>query len=1039
MTVISDSDFRNPNQLNNLPGYSSSRFLDTVPESVSITSVCQDSQNPSLVIINFNIAGSYYFTPIVKILDVDGDTSFSVNNIVAPLFLNDQRSSAIPINTYGGVVNGRIVADFGRVIPNFLYAQLINFELRMEGSIPVSYGVSFPAQTPRTTYLWSKGVLPTPVDISYVNGVIQVYFQYNGQVDCSCNIQCVEPSGVSSNITFCPNDTQSITINQALSGDPFTFNLLLSDGIGNLSEFNLTSYINVTPSSPIVALKKSSKSGPLRAEIGISNLSTNGVAIAGADYQIIKYINSPHNYIIWKDWSERPWTNFIDYEIKPGNTYGYAVRYKGKFNDISNLSQWTTISTVDKIETPPLPKNFGAWTRAWNHNSDETDPTAAFSDITQILSNIDNRIFPKKFNAIHMSLIPKGPQRGSVIVWDKSVIAAKFSSIDSENFWSVQAWAVVDPSDTPFDYVHRNYILPIGPIVYENFIFYFPNLFCAGQTWSPHGDLIVAGGVSWSMYATQYGDSRTYAWNPAAPTSFLSGPNNKDVVCRGLNGGHYGEDNLGYGAWVKGPGLTANRYYPTLTLSPSISRQSGKPAALIFGGTSEADFFDPNISNALIWNSYEGLVTHAQATSGDCGYYLDKYNGSSIFNGPSITEENRILEDGLYFYPRMFVLSNGGIFMSSFSPRSSTLVDHDTQPGVWSRTNGYNYVEGLVNNQRYYGSSVLMPNIDGQDDVVVRIGGRLGLNQDYLDLWDTNTTEFINAGSTTPTDWRLGPPLNKVRSVATPVILPDGAIMIFGGVDADETVTRRIPLNEIPPQRPFETSRLASQVDPLAMMDHHHSTQPLFDPTLTIEQVITFNSLENNQERITEERKFLINHYAPEILFPGAKEWILMDWAPAKSPRNYHCTAVLLPDTRVLVAGGEDRTWDYEIFEPHYLKPGDGSIPNKPKNIIITDATIDSAKDHGAYDLSYNTEYTLECDNLYPDRLGKIVLMSPGSCTHHSDMAQRYRELQVSVVNSNKVKFKTPLNDKVWQKGFHMLFALSNKGIPANAIWVKFS
>ena len=65
--------------------------------------------------------------------------------------------------------------------------------------------------------------------------------------------------------------------------------------------------------------------------------------------------------------------------------------------------------------------------------------------------------------------------------------------------------------------------------------------------------------------------------------------------------------------------------------------------------------------------------------------------------------------------------------------------------------------------------------------------------------------------------------------------------------------------------------------------------------------------------------------------------------------------------------------------------------------------------------------------------------MSQGACTHHCDMAQKYRELQVSLVNRNKIKFKTPLNDKVWQKGFHMLFALSNQGIPANAIWVKFS
>jgi hypothetical protein len=1030
MTVISDSDFRNPNQLGNLPGYSSSRFLDPIPESVSVVRVCQDSQNPSLVVIDFSIAGSYYFTPIVNILDVDGDGSYHTNQVVAPLFLTDERSSSIPINTYGGVVNAKIVADFGRVIPNFLYAQRINFELRMVGSVPISYGVSFPAQSPTTSYLWEKGVLPTPIDISYNNGVLQVFFEYNGQVDCLCNIQCVEPSGVASRINFCPNDTQSIVINQGLSGDPFTFNLLLTDAIGNLSEFTATSYINVNPANPIVALRRPSKSGPLRTEIGISNLSKNGVSIVSAEYQIVKYTNSPHNYIVWKDWSERPWTNFIDYEIKPGNTYGYAVRYKGKFNDISNLSQWTTISTIDKVESPPAPRNFGAWTRAWNHDSNETDATIAFPGMLGVLSNNNNKAFPDKFMAVHMSLIPKGPQRGSVIVWDRSVVVASVPAINPDPlvYWSIQPWAIVDPSDTPSGYTHRNYLLPIGPVEYTSGVFYFPNIFCAGQAWSQNGDLIVGGGVRWDSRGLQYGDTRTYAWNPAVPTSFLSGPHKGPVTCQALNGGHYGEDNEGYGAWVQGPDIGVLRYYPTLTLSPSISRQLGKPAMLIFGGT--VDLFNATLEGNSSWNSYEALIVQAQATSGDCGFYLDTYNGSSIFAGPS--DLDNPYEDSLYFYPRMISLSNGSIFMAGFAPRSAALIDHDTQPGVWSITNGNTYVDGLINNQRYYGSAVLMPNIDGKEDNIIRIGGGLTLPGEDLTVWDTNTTEIIEATSTTSTDWRPGPTLNRVRSLGAVVVLPDASIMMFGGVDADENIFPRMP-------RGRDTIVAQEETHPLIAHDHHGE--------------IIADTFAPQDEQMHEEEAtsavasavggiingFQISHLAPEILFPGAKEWILMDWAPAKSTRNYHCSAVLLPDTRILVAGGEAREWDYEIFEPHYIRPGDGFTPNKPKNIVITDATIDTAKDHGAYDLSYNTEYTIECADLYPDRLGKIVLMSPGSFTHHNDMSQSYRELQVSLVNRNKIKFKTPLNDKVWQKGFHMLFALSNQGIPANAIWVKFS
>jgi hypothetical protein len=1015
MTVISDSDFRNPNQLGNLPGYSSSRFLDTIPESVSVVRVCQDSQNPSLVVIDFSIAGSYYFTPTVNILDVDGDGSYHTNQVVAPLFLTDERSSSIPINTYGGVVNAKIVADFGRVIPNFLYAQRINFELRMVGSVPISYGVSFPAQTPTTSYLWEKGVLPTPIDISYNNGVLQVFFEYNGQVDCLCNIQCVEPSGVASRINFCPNDTQSIVINQGLSGDPFTFNLLLTDAIGNLSEFTATSYINVNPANPIVALRRPSKSGPLRAEIGISNLSKNGVSIVDAEYQIVKYTNSPHNYIVWKDWSERPWTNFIDYEIKPGNTYGYAVRYKGKFNDISNLSQWTTISTIDKVESPPEPRNFGAWTRAWNHDSNETDATIAFSNLQNVnLEGYGSQAFPPRFMAIHASLIPKGPHRGSVIVWDRSILSAVVPSIDPNYPWSLQPWAIVDPSDTPSGYTHRNYLLPIAPIEYISGSIYAPNIFCAGQTWSAHGDLIVAGGVRWDAYGLQYADTRLYAWNPAVPTSFLSGPRKGPVTCQPLNGGHYGEDNEGYGAWVQGPDLVTNRYYPTITLVPSISRQSGKPAALVFGGMS--DIYAQTPENNPSWYSYEGLILYGQATSGDCGFYTDSYNGSFTFEGPQ--KSPHPWKDGFLFYPRMFVTTDGGVFMSSFAYLSSTLVDHDTQPGVWSTNNGNTEVPGLLNTFRYYNSAVLMPNIDGKENYIMRAGGALTADvRGEFDTWETNTTEIIQADITKDTEWEAGPPYIEGRSLANLVVLPDASIMVFGGTNVNEKILPRPTRNNF--VGTDEDSIQAEPLDhPIVAGDHHHSggedlAEEAVDP---IEQ----------------------NLY-PEILFPGAKSWIKMTWANAISPRDYHSTVLLLPDTRIFVAGGESRKTDYQIFEPHYIRPGDGSTPNKPKNIVITDATIDTAKDHGAYDLSYNTEYTIECADLYPDRLGKIVLMSPGACTHHCDMAQKYRELQVSLVNRNKIKFKTPLNDKVWQKGFHMLFALSNQGIPANAIWVKFS
>ncbi len=57
--------------------------------------------------------------------------------------------------------------------------------------------------------------------------------------------------------------------------------------------------------------------------------------------------------------------------------------------------------------------------------------------------------------------------------------------------------------------------------------------------------------------------------------------------------------------------------------------------------------------------------------------------------------------------------------------------------------------------------------------------------------------------------------------------------------------------------------------------------------------------------------------YKPQIFENGA--WHTYPENPVPSPRDYHSCAVLLPDGRVFVGGGNNRLYDYEIFSPPYL------------------------------------------------------------------------------------------------------------------------
>lgn len=157
--------------------------------------------------------------------------------------------------------------------------------------------------------------------------------------------------------------------------------------------------------------------------------------------------------------------------------------------------------------------------------------------------------------------------------------------------------------------------------------------------------------------------------------------------------------------------------------------------------------------------------------------------------------------------------------------------------------------------------------------------------------------------------------------------------------------------------------------------------------------------------------------------------------------RDYHSTALLLPDGSVLVAGGDSRCWDYTIYKPPYLQPSD--YP-KPVFTAATPPKIEPA----LYNTSYNVGFSLSGGST----VAKVVLMRPGSTTHHSDFDQRYVQLETEVIMSippqtgTYARFTTPIappgpsnpaDSNAAPPGWYMLFLVSNHGIPSVAGWIK--
>jgi hypothetical protein len=747
------------------------------------------------------------------------------------------------------------------------------------------------------------------------------------------------------------------------------------------------------------------------------------------------------------------------------------------------------------------------------------------------------------FNAIHASLIPKGRHRGKVMIMNGNpagVLVGRDPGFDSNKWWSFQAWSIVDLSPSA---QHRflNYLLPMSPIEQRTSSYgtessAISNLFCAGHNWTPDGDLILAAGswygidkgtraggdVTTDIYYT-FGDVKTFVWNPATNYGgyVVSNIAKSYSVSALYTTGHYASG----GFWHEGPQLDYKRWYPTVHISPPISRTNNKCHALVFGGDAlDADF-------SASYNSYESYVISGVCSSGGPGIYKDVYNGSSTFGGPSVWNKSPgtigvLYDDSFFFYPRTFTTSDGGIVFAGMTPRTSKLDSHDTNPGVWSRDFGYvdSQDTEAYNSFRYYGSAFRAPNVDGNTDKFIRVGGtthtfnidprdfeylpctRLIPDRVFFEL-DTNSADYLDCSLSSAT-WSAFPPMEYRRSNFNSVLLPDATILAFGGYDIQEeylaypggwlsltgigatTVYNKLiqlytncgqsaapglpsEMLEAEAEEIIETNFYqddllspTTSIHPTILADHagHHSViQEEFMEHVGHELGELWNleappGEESSQTNIV---NGILWHTIPEIFdfIEGNNQWSGLTWDRGEhlSFRDYHSTTLLLPDGRIFLAGGEARQvgdynpninpqtlgvcgYDFEIFEPRYLRPTENSLVRNPRptNVGISGTSINTSPQHNAYVFSYSGEYILSSSYIRNDAyIDKVVLMPPGSVTHHSDYNQRYHECPVVKISDTQVRFTLPTSNKVLNPGFYMVFAVTNQRIPSEAIWAK--
>jgi len=157
----------------------------------------------------------------------------------------------------------------------------------------------------------------------------------------------------------------------------------------------------------------------------------------------------------------------------------------------------------------------------------------------------------------------------------------------------------------------------------------------------------------------------------------------------------------------------------------------------------------------------------------------------------------------------------------------------------------------------------------------------------------------------------------------------------------------------------------------------------------------------------------------PELWNPETGQWRQL--APHQEPRNYHSTALLMQDARVISMGGglcgacKTNHQNGEIFEPPYLFDADGNIADRP--VITSGPDTASAGD---------TINLTASDNITRFTMVKLIAI-----THHHSTDQRLVPVEFNKTAANNFQLQLNDNPNVLIPGYYWIFGLDENGVPS--------
>lgn len=165
--------------------------------------------------------------------------------------------------------------------------------------------------------------------------------------------------------------------------------------------------------------------------------------------------------------------------------------------------------------------------------------------------------------------------------------------------------------------------------------------------------------------------------------------------------------------------------------------------------------------------------------------------------------------------------------------------------------------------------------------------------------------------------------------------------------------------------------------------------------------------------------------YTAKIWNPANNGWSTA--ATASKMRLYHSISMLLPDGRVLTAGGgapgPATNLNAEIYTPPYLYKQDWFATLAARPSITSAPTT----------MSWGQTIQVSTD---ATAVSKVTLVRTGSVTHTVDFDQRFVSLSFTASGKN-LTVTTPASANVAPPGYYMLFVFNSAGVPSVAKIIK--